>query len=269
MSINEKTIWVRGAGEIGSAAAVSLFRAGFRVILSEISPPLAIRRTVTFSDAILDGQKSVENIPARNIPIEDFATDQAYNFIPILLDDPDKILRTKPSIIIDARMIKSYDKDFRDWANHFIGFGPGFSAGINCHAVVETMRGHDLGHIINSGSANLNTGIPGEVGGETIKRVIFAPCDGQLQWAVNFGDCVNTGDRLGKLNEVVIPAQLDGMVRGLIHPNVDIKKGMKIADVDPRGKSVNYKSMSDKARSLGRAALEAVMIYGKEYRLRD
>lgn len=255
-------IWVRGAGEIGSATAISLHRTGFPVLLSEIHPPLAIRRTVTFSDAIMEGETWAAGVTAKYRLVKDITGEPTPDFIPIVRDNPCEILTLRPTLIIDARMIKTYNEDFRGWADHVIGFGPGFIAGQNCHVVIETMRGHDLGKIIFDGAPLPNTGIPGTLGGESSRRVLYAPAAGTLHWDVDFGTILQEGDHMGNINGTIeIRSPLAGIVRGLIHPSVPMKKGLKIADVDPRGEGIGFMNLSDKARSLGRAALEAVLIF--------
>ncbi len=263
MIIDPQTlIWIRGAGEIGSAAAVTLDNVGFRIIISDINPPLAIRRSVTFSDAIIDGETSVEGILGKHIRINQFDQRTQTDFIPIFHDEPEKIQLLSPTILVDARMIKSYNEDYRGWADYVIGFGPGFSTNLNCHSIIETMRGHYLGKIIYEGESMKNTGKPDPIGGESNRRVLYAPNEGKLKWVVHFGDIVEKKQRLGTIDNVTeILAPFSGMVRGLIHPSVPMKPGLKIADVDPRGESIDFTKLSDKARSLGRAALEAIMIF--------
>ncbi len=252
-------IWIRGAGELGSAAAVSLFRAGCRIFLSEISPPLAIRRPVTFSDAIIDGESFVEEVSAKLVDKSSFPLEKS-NYIPLLLDKPEQLKELSPDILVDVRMKKRYNSDYRNWAEFVVGLGPGFSAGENCHAVIETMRGHNLGKVIWKGNALPDTGIPGNVGGETKRRVIKSPGNGILKWNVSFGDIVQEGDEIGSLDDnTAITSPLSGIVRGLINPAVPVTDGLKIGDIDPR-RDVDYLSISDKARSIGRAVLEAVLI---------
>ena len=257
-------IWIRGAGEIGSSAAISLYNAGFNLFLSEINPPLAIRRTVTFSDAILDGSTHVKEIQAKRMSVADIQNLQDKSFIPIVHDNPENIRTLNPSILIDARMIKSYTTDYRDWANLVIGYGPGFSTLKNCHVGVETARGHNLGKLIYDGGPSKNTGVPGQLGGESIKRVLYSNYEGNLSWDCSFGDIVKEGDEIGLIQDSYpILAPFKGMVRGLIHPSVLMKPGLKIADIDPRGIDIDFHELSDKARSLGRASLEAVLYYLK------
>ena len=255
-------IWVRGAGELGSAVALSLYRTGFQVFLSEIMPPLAIRRTVTFSDAIITGETEVETVPARYYHGNTLPKPWPQDHLPLFEDDPTTLRSLGPTVLVDARMHKQYDRDYRPWAPFVIGLGPGFVAGGNCHAAVETMRGHELGRIIWKGPTQANTGIPGSIKGESLRRVVRAPCEGTLKWQVNFGDTVSQGQTFGIVNGTVkIQAPLAGLVRGLIHPQVPLQPGLKIADIDPRGAGVNYNRLSDKAQAVGRAVLEAILIF--------
>lgn len=255
-------IWVRGAGELGSATAVSLFRAGFPVFMSEINPPLAIRRSVTFSDAILEGKASVEGIESIRYEPESLPSLIPGNHIPLINDKEAEYVPWNTEVLIDARMIKHYEQDYRNRANFVLGLGPGFSARENCHAVIETMRGHSLGQIIWEGKPIANTGIPGVLGGETKRRVIRAPLNGKVIWQVELGEIVNEGQVLGTMGEnVKLRTPFPGIVRGLIHPTVRLTQGLKIADVDPRGEKINFLSISDKSRSIARAALEAVLIF--------
>ncbi len=255
----KQLIWIRGAGELGSAVAVSLYKSGFNLFLSEIQSPKAIRRTVSFCDAVFNGESIVEGVRAFYSDNYTLLNDKK-SIVPLFLDNPERILQLNPKIIIDARMLKSYKNDYRPWAEYFIGLGPGFTAGENCHAVIETKRGHSLGKIIWKGSPEVNTGIPGNIGGETSKRVVYAPISGKLSWFVRFGDYVDHDQIIGKIDSHQISASISGTIRGLIHPSIPMQKGLKIADIDPR-ENVNYHSISDKARSVGRAVLEAILSY--------
>ena len=255
-------IWIRGAGELGSAAACVLHNAGFPVFISELARPLAIRRTVTFSDAVFDGEFWVEEVKAVKCDTDSIDTIISIGNIPFLLDEPNKLTAIQPHIIVDARMLKHYVDSIVDEAPFTIGLGCGFKAGRNCHAVIETMRGHNLGRILWEGSAQTDTRIPGEIGGESARRVIYAGAEGAVEWRVDFGDIVGEGDIIGIIDRNhEIRAPFKGMVRGLISPNVRMAKGLKIADIDPRGEDVDYKSISDKARAVGRGVLEAVLVY--------
>jgi len=257
---NEKLVWVRGAGELGSAIALILHSVGYPVILSELSRPLAIRRTVTFTDAIFRRTTAVEGVSADFVSIDDYALVLENSRIPIVVDNIKIKNMISPDIIVDARMLKKQISTFINDAEISIGLGPEISAGISCNAVIETKRGHTLGKIIWQGMAEANTGIPGEIGGESKRRLVIAPRDGRVEWKVKFGDIVQSGDLLGKIYKMAVNAPLSGIVRGLIAPQTKITSGMKIGDIDPRGAKVNCMEISDKARCVARGVLEAILI---------
>jgi len=260
-------IWIRGAGEAGSAAAHVLKNTGFRVILSELAEPLAIRRTVTFSDAVYDKRSEVEGLTAELADEHTFENVLEMNDIPVLIDDAGVILSLKPDLVVDARMLKSKSESLKHYAAFTVGLGTGFTAAEDCHAVIETMRGHDLGKIIWEGRAMADTGVPAELGGESNRRVIYSAAAGKAVWKVDFGDMVKRGEIIGRIDDgTKILAQIDGMVRGLISPQTPFGRKIKIADIDPRGEEVDYLSISDKSRSIGRGVLEAVLLYLREKR---
>lgn len=261
-------VWIRGAGELGSGVAHLLHRVGFSVFMSEISPPLAIRRPVTFSDAIIYGTTEVDGVIAKRGNDFELPQTTSWGYIPVFEDNPDRIRSLSPSIFVDARMIKHYEKDYRPWADLVIGLGPGFSAHDNCHIVIETMRGHDLARVINSGASLKDTGVPGVVGGETSRRIVRAPGIGKITWLVEFGELVSKGQQLGSLDHTIpVLAPLEGIVRGLISPLTPIVKGMKIGDVDPRGETVKYLQISEKARAIASGVLEAIILHLKTQQL--
>ena len=263
------TVLIRGAGEMASAVAVVLHRVGFSVVMTELAIPLAIRRTVAFSDAILDDTTQVEGIQAVKYikPCEGCEPSQGYidilenRKIPVLQDSIEIIKNIKPEFYIDARLLKHMVEDRRLLAQCTIGLGPGFMVGENCDVIIETMRGHNLGKLIWQGSASPNTGVPGKIGGESAKRVVYSSGVGCVQWSVDFGDIVEQNQVLGKIGGIEIKSHISGIVRGLISSKVNATRGMKIADVDPRGSEVDYTTISDKARCVGRGVLEAIMIH--------
>jgi xanthine dehydrogenase accessory factor len=261
--MNERVVWIKGAGELGSAVAVSLWRIGLRVLLSEMENPLAIRRTVAFSDAIFgESVKEVEGIPSKLADLHDYKTVLDSGTIPIIIDQEGIIDAITPDIIIDARMLKINMKSMIHDARFTVGLGPGFSAGETCHAVIETNRGHSLGKIIWNGSAMPNTGLPGQLGGETVKRVIRAMISGSIEWNVDFGDKVIKGQSLGLINgQDNIISPISGIVRGLISPKIPVTKNLKIADIDPRGSVVNSNEISDKARCIARGVMESIFTF--------
>ena len=261
MDISHK-VWIRGAGELASATACSLYNAGFNIVMSELPQPLAIRRKVSFSDAVHTEETAVEGIVAVKGDVTDTADIMARGCIAMVIDNSELPRILNPDIIIDGRMLKRAGKGKIPKAFFTVGLGPGFHAGRDCDAVIETQRGHHLGRIIWEGTALPATGVPGVIAGETIRRVLYAPTDGHIKWAVDIGDIVIAEQILGNIgSDHEIHAPLSGLVRGLISPLSPITKGLKIADIDPRGNEVDHRTISDKARAVGRGALEAVMIH--------
>jgi xanthine dehydrogenase accessory factor len=258
---NNQKILIRGAGELASGVALTLHRVGFKVIMTELEIPLSIRRTVSFSEAMVRNLWNIEDVLSVYSSIanvEDIIND---NKIPVLIDLVELLDIIKPDFYVDARMLKSEVVDRRNKNYFTIGLGPGFTVNKNCDAIIETKRGHDLGKVIWNGTAQQNTGIPGNIGGKSKERVIHSSVDGRLEWFVEFGNLVEMNQVLGRIQNIEIKSKINGLVRGLISPKVAIKKGMKIADIDPRGNAVDYKTISDKARNIGRGVLEAILIY--------
>ena len=258
----EQLIAIKGAGDLASGIALRLWRSGYRVIMSELPIPLCIRRTIAFSSAVFDGSAVVEN--AKGILIHDIdEADKIWrnNNLPIIVDEnAEKLLSLKPDVLIDARIIKSWrdDTHLTD-APLVIGLGPGFTAGENAHCVIETNRGHNLGRVFWSGSAEPDTGIPGAIKGEGIKRVVKAPCGGIFHPTVEIGDAVEAGDLIARIDETEIHAQLSGIVRGIIYPGITVWEKLKIMDIDPRGNRSHCFTVSDKATALGGGVLEAIL----------
>ncbi len=265
-------IWVRGAGELASACALSLRRCGFRVCMSDLAKPLAIRRSVCFCEALREGSMEVEGIVARAAERSEATALLDGGLIPVLQDREEALLGLDPYCVVDARMLKDPDaarigpaeQRLIDRVEFSVGLGPGFLAGGDCHAVIETRRGARLGRIIREGPASSDTGVPGELGGESRRRVVYARVPGTLEWVQRIGELVKQGNLLGRIHgeqaaENEIRAPLDGIVRGLLHPEVPVRPGLKIADVDPRGARVNCAEVADKAMAVGRAVLEALM----------
>jgi xanthine dehydrogenase accessory factor len=255
------TVWIRGAGELASATAHCLHGIGFQVVLSDLAVPLAIRRTVSFSEAMIHGTADVEGTQAVRCEFNDVLEVRSQNRIALIEDDLGHISALHPAVMVDARMLKRFEASLLPLAPITVGLGPGFHAGRDCHAVIETRRGHDLGRIIWEGSAQANTGVPGEVGGERSRRIIRAPQGGSIEWVVDIGDLVTEGALMGiQAGKHEIRAHLNGLVRGLISTRVHASPGLKIADIDPRGRKIDHHSISDKARSVGRGAMEAIFI---------
>lgn len=254
-------ILIRGAGELGSAVANSLYKCGFKIALSDLRNPLAIRRNVSYCSAVHENIITIEGVTARYCHFENFSNVLSCGDIPLIIDNDRIIDNIQPLIIVDARMLKKELQNEMNSEPYIIGLGPGFNAGNNCHMVIETNRGHNLGRIISNGMTTPDTGIPGNIAGESVNRVIRAPKNGIVNWQVDLGEIVTKNQLLGTIdNNNEIKASLNGLVRGLIMTGNYVSENMKIADIDPRGISVDYQAISDKARSIGRAVLEAVLI---------
>jgi selenium-dependent molybdenum hydroxylase system protein, yqeB family len=256
-----KKIWIRGAGDLATGIALRFFRSGFDVIMSDIAVPTTVRRTVAFSPAIYEGEAIVEGISGKfcdnKSEIDSIIESGA---IPIIVDPSGDIMREyKPEVIVDAIIAKTNIGTGINDAKIVIGVGPGFEAGVDCHAVVETKRGHNLGRVIWSGSAYPNTGVPGNIGGYTVERIIRATADGIFKANVSIGDSVKAGDLVAYCDKTPVYAGIDGIVRGLLQDGVKVKTGMKSGDVDPRAKKDYCFSVSDKARAIGGGVLEAVL----------
>jgi len=253
-----KNILIRGGGDLASGVALRLHRSGFKVIIAELSNPLAVRRAVSFSEAIYAGEIVIEGLKGRRVnnPREAFALVNA-GVIPVLVDPPASILSgTEFSTLIDARLLKHVPEDnLISSAPLVIGLGPGFVCGENCHAVVETQRGHFLGRVNWQGSAARDTGQPD---GDP-RRVLRAPQDGILTGFAQIGEHLEPGQLIATVAEESIVAPFAGVLRGLIRPDVFISAGVKIGDLDPRNEPLNCFTVSDKALAVGGGVLEAIL----------
>ena len=253
---------IKGAGDLASGIALRLWRSGFPIIMSELPVPLCIRRTISFSSAVFDGSAKVENAEAVLIKnISDASDIWNQGKIPVIVDEnAEKILSLSPDILVDARLIKSYRDDTHlEDAPLVIGMGPGFTAGKNVHCVIETNRGHNMGRVFWTGEAEPDTGIPGTIQGEGIRRVVKSPCNGVFNPTVQIGDAVEEGDIIAHVGTIPIQAQLKGIVRGIIYPGIFVSEKLKIMDIDPRGKREHCFTVSDKATALGGGVLEAIL----------
>lgn len=261
-------ILIKGAGDIATGIAVRLKNAGMQVVMTEIAIPTTVRRSVAFSRAVYEGSAIVENITARLVL--DFAQIPAVlqqDEIPVLIDPHCEVLKSIHfDAVVDSILAKKNLSTDPTQAPVVIGVGPGFSVPQDCHCVIETQRGHDLGRCIYQGCAAKNTGIPGEIGGYTVERLLRAPCDGIFHPILTIGDIVKAGQTVALVNDQPETAQIDGIVRGLLQDNVPVKTGMKSGDIDPRGCYEHCFTVSDKARAVGGGVLEAILHLGLQNR---
>ena len=258
-----KIVVIRGGGDLATGVIQKFYRTGFKVVVLEKEKPLAIRRTVALCQGVYDKEHQVEDMTTFLVQ----STDECLEVwkqgkIPILIDPEGKwIEEMKPDIVVDGIMAKKNLGTHRNMASITIALGPGFVAGEDVDVVVETKRGHHLGKLYFKGSAIDNTGIPGELEGVVKERVVYAPCSGKVTHIKGIGDEVREGEGIFYIDDFKVISPLDGTLRGLIHEGVMVKEGMKCADIDPRKEAKEYcYSISDKARAIGGATLEATLI---------
>ncbi|MGI5931181.1 MAG: selenium-dependent molybdenum cofactor biosynthesis protein YqeB [Eubacterium sp.] len=258
-------IIIRGAGDLSTGTIHRLCSAGFPLLVLETGRPAAIRRQVAFSEAVYDGTATVEGLTARKIAsLEEIADIEAAGMIPLLVDPEGESIRKVPHMaVVDAILAKRNLGTSIDLADLVIGLGPGFTAGVDVHAVIETKRGHNLGRIIREGSAIPDTGIPGIIGGYGKERVIHAEEAGILRDGCKIGSLVEQGEPIARIctshGDRPVLASLTGIVRGMIRDGYPVTRGFKIADIDPRKEELsNCFTISDKARCIAGSVLELV-----------
>ena len=253
-------ILIRGAGDLATGIASRLYGAGHQILMTEIEVPLTVRRTVALSRAVYEGSAWIEEM-------EGFLAEDRKSALAVMergdiavMTDPGMECRKwfQPDVVVDAILAKkNLGTEITD-APFVVGVGPGFTAGHDCNCVVETKRGHTLGNIIWRGSAIPNTGVPGNVGGYTIERLIRAGADGRIEPKVQIGDYVERGQIVALTGGVPVYAQMSGIVRGMLQEGVHVWKNLKIGDIDARTEVSHCYTISDKARAIGGGVLEAV-----------
>ena len=252
---------IRGAGDLASGIALRLWHSGIQVVMTDLAAPLAIRRSVAFCEAIRSGEVTVEDLTARFAPTaEDARALLAQGFLPVLADPAGACLaRLQPDCVVDAILAKRNLGTKITDAPIVIGIGPGFCAGQDCHAVIESMRGHTLGRAIYRGAALPNTNVPGLIGGFAGERVLRAPATGVFSAVRKIGDTVKEGDVTGYVAGKPMCCTIGGTLRGLIADGTPVQEGLKCGDVDPRGDADYCRLVSDKALAIGGGVLEALL----------
>jgi xanthine dehydrogenase accessory factor len=257
----EIRVAIKGGGDLGTGAILRLHRAGFRVWVTELPQPLAIRRAVAVANAVYEGAVTIEGHTARRV--EDpgmFPLLWAQGEIPVLVDPQgESIRRLRPEGVVDAIMAKRNTGTAITDTLVVVAIGPGFTAGVDCHAVVETARGHDLGRVYYQGSALPDTGIPGTIGGHDVLRVLRAPRAGRFRAVRRIGDRVEAGEIVAYVEEEPVRTAIAGVLRGILADGLEVVHGMKVGDVDPRAEVRHCFTVSDKAWAVGGGVLEAVL----------
>ena len=260
MLFAEHLVVLRGGGDLATGAAFRLRRAGFPVAVTELAEPLTVRRKVALSSAVAEREIDVEGVVGRRVDdAADLRPVASTGVVPVLVSP--ELPDVGAAVVVDARVAKRNLDTTIDDAPLVVALGPGFVAGQDCHAVVETMRGHRLGRVLWRGAAEPDTGTPGTVAGHGVERVLRAPEAGQAEWHVEIGDVVAGGRILSRVGHQEVVAPFDGVVRGLTAPTVRLRAGQKIGDVDPRGDPELCEQISDKALAVGGGVLEAVLTH--------
>ncbi len=258
-------ILLKGAGDLGTGVAWRLYQSGFPIVITELAQPLVVRRTVAFASAAFDGEITIQGVTARRAGSFPEARRLLDDGIIPLLVDPETRAREhfKPTVLIDAVIAKRNTGTHIGDAPLVIGLGPGFTPKLDCHAVIETNRGHNLGRVLWDRPAEANSGVPGEIGGKGAERVLRAPTDGVLKGIKQIGDPVKTGEVIAQVGQDRVLAPFDGILRGLIHDGLAARAGMKVGDVDPRVDRQACFTISDKALAIGGGVLEAILSWLK------
>ena len=260
--LRELIILIKGGGEMATGVAHRLTRCGFRVVVTEIAAPKAVRRAVSFCEAVFEGHQEVEGIRARRVA-EDSEILRTWEegAVPVLIDPECGILpRLRPHIVVDAILAKRNTGTSLQDAPLVIGLGPGFRVGRDVHLVVETNRGHNLGKVIEEGEAEPDTGVPGEISGYSRERVLRAPASGIFRARKSIGDPVRIGEEVAEVEGAPVQSRIDGVLRGILRDGIDAEQGMKVGDVDPRGIRSHCFTISDKARAIAGGVLEGIFM---------
>ncbi len=257
----ESIVLIRGGGDLASGVALRLHRAGLKVIVTEIAQPLAVRRLVSFAEAVYTGQINIEEVIGQRCErVEDAIRCLNAGIIPVVVDPGAEIKKHMPvKVAVDGRMTKHSPGTGLDFAPLCIGLGPGFEAGVDCHAIVETMRGPFLGRVYWQGTAEADTGLPETVGSYQAERVLRAPSTGTFISRAKIGDAVKKGDVLAEVNGSALTAQFDGVLRGLLHDGLPVRQNGKVGDLDPRNDKRLCLIGSDKALAVGVGVLDAIL----------
>jgi len=260
--VSEMLVAVKGGGDLGTGVAHRLFMAGLRVVVLEKSTPTMLRRAVSFAEAVYSGSIIVEGVEARRVEGYEEALEaaSARRFVPVLVDEQWGFIKwARPDVVVDAVMARRNLGTRIDEAFIVVALGPGFEAGRDVHAVVETKRGPEMGKVIYEGSAKPSDGVPEEAGGETWRRVARAPIDGVFQPLREIAEFVEEGNVLGVVSGVPIRSLVKGVVRGILHGGLWVQRGRKVAEVDPTGRRELCFTMSDRARAVAGGVLEAIL----------
>lgn len=264
MLFAQQLVVVRGGGDLATGVVYRLHQAGFPVVVLELERPFVVRRMVAVATAVLQHHITIETLQAQRADtLTDALQLATHGLIPVFVSPtlPNWSMPHSPPILVDARMAKRNIDTQLHQAGLVIALGPGFTAGVDCHAVIETQRGHTLGRVIWQGVALPNTGTPGMVAGKGAERVLRAPTAGTVTWHYTIGDIVAAQTALGNVNGEAVVAPFTGVLRGLIAPGTAVPAHLKIGDLDPRTDPAACFTISDKALAVGGGVLEAILTF--------
>ncbi len=259
-------VLVKGGGDLASGVVHRLHRAGLKVMVTELPRPTVIRRAVAFAAAMHEDAVEIEGVVGRRaVSVGEALLSLEEDEVPVLSDpEGEMVFQWRPNVLVDGIMAKRNIGTKINDAPVVIALGPGFVAGVDVHAVIETKRGHHLGRVILEGSAAPDTGIPGEVMGYALERVLRAPCGGIFRGERRIGDRVEAGEVVAYIGSSPVLAGISGVIRGLLADGLVVSEGTKVGDVDPRGVKEHCFTISDKARAIGGGVLEATFyLWGK------
>ena len=261
MRSDRPLVLIRGGGDLATGTAARLHRCGFRVVVIEISKPLAVRRLVALAEAVYTGEVQIEEIHGRRVENPE-AVFQVHEekAIPVLVDPIADCRRSlQPEVLVDGRMRKEPPEIGMEAAPLVIGLGPGFTAGLDCHAVIETNRGHNMGRVYWEGAAEADTSIPEKIVSYDIDRALRAPNSGKFEGKMRLGSIVRKGEVIAEVDDIPLEAPFDGTLRGLLHSGLEVEVGMKVGDLDPRGEPSCCYQISDKSLAVGGGVIEAIL----------
>ncbi len=255
----DNAVLIRGGGDLATGVALRLHRAGIKVLIAELAQPLAVRRAVSFAEAVYEGMHSVEGVWAKLIEAHQISTWDEPDCIPVLVDPDAEILkRIQFTVVVDARLLKMSPSPLPTQVPLHIGLGPGFTAGSDCHAIIETRRSHTLGRVYWTGITQPDSGEPE---GDP-RRVLRAPSDGVLIGLKKIGEHCETGELIARIqadNAYEIVSPIAGVLRGLIRDGSNVTRNLKIGDVDARNDAEACFLVSDKSLAIGGGVLEAIL----------
>ncbi len=255
-------ILVRGSNDVGSATAHCLFKAGYGVVIHDDPKPTSTRRKMAFTDAIFDGEATLEGILAKKLDgLSSLRISLiSHEYIPILTNDFYRLLeKLRPQVIVDARMRK-HTKPSRQihLAPLTIGLGPNFSAGINVRVAIETGRGDDLGKLITQGTTNGLTGEPVSIAGHARDRYVYAPIGGKFSTSYTIGDRVLQGQEIANIDSTPLFAPISGVIRGITRDDVSVVLQTKVIEIDPRGENAQISGIGERPARIAKGVFTAI-----------